>query len=310
VYFNVPKGFEMLALRLPTDAELRRSFFRRLRACFFAGASLAQHTWDVLDALSLCERGVKIPMLSGLGATETGPAMILTTPAMGRSGVVELPANGTLIKLTPVEDKLEIRARSPSITPGYWRQPELTAAAFDEEGFYCLGDAVRLIDPDDPTRGLIFDGRLSEDFKLSNGSKVSVGPLRLDLISALSPFAQDVVIAGLDADYISALIVPDVAACTRALQLANASSYEELAHNADLLKELQSRLRAHARQNRASTRRIRRAVVLPSAPSLDHGEITDKGSINQRAVLRNRVQLVTELYAPVRLAHVMDIAER
>jgi feruloyl-CoA synthase len=307
VYFNVPKGFEMLAKALLEDEELRRNFYRRLRAYFFAGASLAQHTWDALDAMSLRERGVKIPMLSGLGATETGPAMLLTTPAMGRSGVVGLPVNGSLVKLVPAEQKLEIRVRSPSVTPGYWRQPGITAAAFDDEGFYRLGDAVRLIDESDPTRGLVFDGRLSEDFKLSNGTWVSVGPLRADLIAALSPFAQDVVIAGIDTDYVAALIIPDVAACARALQLSHTPAYEEIAQNADLLKELQGRLRAHAEKNAASTRRIRRALILPSAPSLDQGEITDKGSINQRAVLRHRAELVAGLYARVRPAHVIEV---
>jgi feruloyl-CoA synthase len=296
----------MLAKALREDDDLRRGFYRRLRAYFFAGASLAQHTWDALDEMSLRERGVKIPMLSGLGATETGPAMLLTTPAMGRSGVIGLPVNGSLVKLVPTEQKLEIRVRSPSVTPGYWRQPGITAAAFDDEGFYRLGDAVRLIDESDPTRGLVFDGRLSEDFKLSNGTWVSVGPLRADLIAALSPFAQDVVIAGIDADYVAALIIPDVAACARTLQLPHTPAHEEIAQNADLLKELQGRLRAHAEKNAASTRRIRRALVLPSAPSLDYGEITDKGSINQRAVLRHRAELVSELYAPVRPAHVIE----
>ena len=167
-----------------------------------------------------------------------------------------------------------------------------------------------LIDETDPTRGLVFDGRISEDFKLSNGTWVSVGPLRAELIAALAPFAQDVIIAGLDADYVAALIVPDVAACTRKLQLLHTPSHEELAHHAGLLKELQACLRAHALSNAGSTRRIRRALLLPSALSLDHGEITDKGSINQRAVLRHRAHLVAALYAPVRLAHVIELDAR
>jgi feruloyl-CoA synthase len=198
VYFNVPKGFDMLAPHLRDDAALRKTFYRRLHAYFFAGASLAQHTWDELDAASLRELGRKTPMLSGLGATETGPSVTFTTPQMGRSGAIGLPAAGTLVKLAPVEQKLEIRVRGPAVTPGYWRQPELNSLAFDSEGFYRLGDAVRPIDPGDPTRGLLFDGRIGEDFKLGNGTWVSVGPLRAELIAALSPLAQDVVIAGLD----------------------------------------------------------------------------------------------------------------
>ncbi len=307
VYFNVPKGFEMLAQQLPQDEELRRSFYRRLRACFFAGASLAQHTWDALDANSLRERGIKTPMLSGLGATETGPSVTFTTPATGRSGVIGLPAKGSLVKLVPVEEKLEMRVRGPAVTPGYWRQAELTAAAFDDEGFYRLGDAVRLIDVRDPTRGLVFDGRIGEDFKLSNGTWVSVGPLRADLIAALSPFAQDVVIAAPNADYVAALIIPDLTACARALQVSATASHDSMAIDANLRNELHARLRAHARKNPASTRRIRRALLLPSAPSLDHGEITDKGSINQRAVLRHRVDLVAELYAPAGAAHIIEV---
>jgi feruloyl-CoA synthase len=294
VYFNVPKGFEMLAQALTADDQLRSSFYRWLRAYFFAGASLGQHTWNVLDAMSVRERGVKIPMLSGLGATETGPAVTFTTPAMGRSGVVGLPVKGSMVKLAPVEEKLEIRVRSPSVTPGYWREPALTAAAFDDEGFYRLGDAVRLIDERDPTRGLIFDGRISEDFKLSNGTWVSVGPLRAELIGALAPFAQDIVIAGHDADFLAALIVPDTAACAQV-------QYDAL------LEELRSRLRTHAERNAASTRRIRRALLLPTPPSLDHGEITDKGSINQGAVLRHREQLVAALYAPAPVENVIVV---
>ena len=152
VYFNVPKGFEMLAPHLREDAQLRRMFYRTLRAYFFAGASLAQHTWDELDAASVQELGFKVPMLSGLGATETGPSVTFTTPSMGRSGVIGLPAAGTVVKLAPVDEKLELRVRGPCVTPGYWRQPELTAQAFDSEGFYRLGDAVKLIDAEQSGR--------------------------------------------------------------------------------------------------------------------------------------------------------------
>jgi feruloyl-CoA synthase len=305
VYFNVPKGFEMLAQRLQGDDGLRRTFYRRLRAYFFAGASLAQHTWDALDACSMRELGVKTPMLAGLGATETGPSVTFTTPAMGR-GVIGLPAAGNVVKLSPVQGKLEIRVRSPSVTPGYWRQPELTARAFDDEGFYRLGDAVRLVDPAEPTRGLLFDGRIGEDFKLANGTWVSAGPLRAELIAALSPIAQDVVLAGLDADYVAALIVPDLNACAAVLELQSPVQ-GAIARDARLIEWVRQRLTAHARSNKASTRRVRRALILATPPSLDHGEITDKGSINQRAVLQHRAECVTELYADVPAAHVADV---
>jgi feruloyl-CoA synthase len=299
VYFNVPKGFEMLAPHLRDDAGFRRTFYSRLRAYFFAGASLAQHTWDELDAASIRECGVRTPMLSGLGATETGPSVTFTTPQMGRSGFIGLPAAGTTVKLAPVEEKLEIRVRGPAVTPGYWRQAELTTQAFDAEGFYRLGDAVRLVDPEDPTKGLKFDGRIGEDFKLANGSWVSVGPLRAEIIGVLAPVAQDVVIAGLDAEYLTLLVIPDVSACAALLASAVTHSCAELAGDARLVSWLRQRLNAHARVNPASTRCIRRALILPVPPSLDRGEITDKGSINQHAVLRHHAALVADLYAPV-----------
>jgi len=307
VYFNVPKGFEMLAAHLRDDSQLRTAFYRRLRAYFFAGASLAQHTWDELDASSIRELGLRTPMLSGLGATETGPSVTFTTPAMGRSGVIGLPAAGTLVKLAPVEEKLELRVRGPAVTPGYWREPALTAQAFDSEGFYRLGDAVRLIDPEDPTRGLKFDGRIGEDFKLASGTWVSVGPLRAELIAVLAPVAQDVVIAGLDSGFVTALIIPDLSACAKVLELAAPPDYSDLAAEPRLVSWLQQRLTAHARAHSASSRCVRRALILPEAPSPDRGEITDKGSINQRAVLRRHAECVAELYSPIPPAHVAVI---
>lgn len=297
VYFNVPKGFEMLAHHLHADGQLRQNFYRQLRAYFFAGAALAQHTWDALDEASVKACGVRTPMLTGLGATETGPSVTFTTPAASRSGVIGLPAMGNLVKLASVGEKLEIRVRSPSVTPGYWRQPELTAAGFDAEGFYRLGDAARLLDESDPTRGLMFDGRIGEDFKLSNGTWVSVGPLRAELVAALSPIAQDVVFAGINEDFIAALIVPDLAGCARVLALAQTPTHDALVDNPELLDLLRQRLMAHAAQNPASSRCVCRATLLPTAPSLDQGEITDKGSINQRAVLRQRSSIVASLYS-------------
>lgn len=295
LYLDVPKGFEMLAHTLEQDAALRRQFYSRLRAYFFAGAGLSQHTWDVLDALALKEQGVRIPMLSGLGATETGPSVTFTTPAMGRAGVIGLPAAGNEIKLVPVEGKLELRVRSPSVTPGYWRAPELTRAAFDEQGFYCLGDAVKLLNPEDPTAGLAFDGRIAEDFKLASGTWVSVGPLRAALIHALAPLVQDVVIAGLNQDYLTALLIPDVRACQSALD-APGLSQAELAVAGPMLERIRGQLQTFAKQHPASSTHVQRALVLSTPPSLGEGEITDKGSINQRAILRCRSGLVEGMY--------------
>jgi feruloyl-CoA synthase len=296
VYFNVPKGFDMLATHLAKDTKLRHSFYRNLQACFFAAASLSQHIWDRLDAAAVAELGQTIPVLSSLGATETGPAITFTTPSTARSGVIGLPAAGNVLKLTPCEGKLEMRVRSPSVTPGYWRQPELTEVAFDADGFYRLGDAVRPLDADDLTKGLMFDGRIAEDFKLASGTWVSVGPLRSSLIAALAPFVQDVVVAGLDRDYLAVLLVPDLRECAIQLNLTELPTYSDLWAHPVLRELLRDRLRDYAEAHPASSVRVRRAVVLPSTPSLDHGEITDKGSVNQRAVLRHRSDLITQLY--------------
>jgi feruloyl-CoA synthase len=296
VYFNVPKGFDMLAAHLAEDASLRRSFYRNLRACFFAAASLSTHIWDKLDAAAVAELGETVPVLSSLGATETGPAITFTTPTTARSGVIGLPAAGNVLKLAPCEGKLEIRVQSPSVTPGYWRQPELTETAFDDEGFYRLGDAIRLLDASDPTKGLLFDGRIAEDFKLTSGTWVSVGPLRARLIAALAPFVHDVVIAGLDRDYLTALLVPDLRECAIQLNLTEPPTYEDLRRHPVLHELLRDRLQDYGRAHTASSVRVRAAALIPSAPSLDHGEITDKGSCNQRAVLRHRSDLIAKLY--------------
>lgn len=309
VYFNVPKGFEMLSRHLRWDTQLRCVFYSRLRAYFFGGAALAQHTWDALDEAAMREVGTRIPMLAGLGATETGPSVTFTTPADGRAGLIGLPAKGNVVKLAPVEEKLELRVRGPNVTPGYWRQPELTAAAFDEEQFYRLGDAVRLFDASDPARGLVFDGRIGEDFKLSNGTWVSVGPLRAELIAALSPMAQDVVIAGLNAEYLAILIIPDLQGCGQVTGSSGTPAYEALVDDPVLLAAIQQRLSEHARRNPTSTRCVRRAMLLPTAPSLDRGEITDKGSINQRAVLSHRASCVAALYAATPQPRVMRVEQ-
>ena len=194
-------------------------------------------------------------------------------------------------------EKLELRVRSPSVTPGYWRRPELTAAAFDEEGFYRLGDSVRLLDADDATRGLTFDGRIAEDFKLASGTWVSVGPLRASLTAALAPLVQDVVIAGLNSDFLTALLIPDLRACASILRLDDEPTHAKLAAHPAMLKLLQERLSTHASNQRGSSTRVERVMLLSSAPSLDRGEITDKGSINQRAVLSHRAGDVAVMYA-------------
>ncbi len=307
VYFNVPKGFELLARKLGEDDALRHSFYQRLRACFFAGASLSQETWDALDRAALTERGRRVPILSGLGCTEASPSITFTTPGTERAGVIGLPAAGNEVKLMPVGDKLELRVRGPNVTPGYWRLPEQTAAAFDEEGYYRLGDAVRLVDPGDAARGMLFDGRIAEDFKLASGTWVSTGPLRMSLLAALAPAAQDVVIAGLDRDYIAILIVPDLPACRRIAGAGDDVARHEILANPELRKHILEVLDEHAKQNRSSSRHARRALLLDEPLSIDKGEITDKGSVNQRVVLRERDALVADLYTDPAPDHVLVV---
>lgn len=307
VYFNVPKGFELLAASLQDDAELRSTFYRRLRACFFAGASLSQQTWDALDRAAIRERGHRVPILSGLGCTEASPSITFTTPGTERAGVIGLPAAGNEVKLAPVGGKLELRVRGPNVTPGYWRLEAQTAAAFDEEGYYRLGDAVRLVDPNDARKGMLFDGRIAEDFKLASGTWVSTGPLRLALLASLAPAAQDVVIAGLDRDYIGILIVPDVHACRRIAAVGENLPLKEVLAAPALREWFIAALRRHAESNRGSSQHARRAILLDEPLSIDKGEITDKGSVNQRVVLRERDSLVTEMYAEPPPAHVLVV---
>jgi feruloyl-CoA synthase len=306
VYFNVPRGFEELVPYLRRDPELRAKFFSRVGMLCYAGAGLSQPVWDAMDELAVQACGERILWVTGLGATETAPAVTFTRSDGVRSGMIGVPVPGVEVKLAPTEEKLELRVRGPSVTPGYWRRPELTGAAFDEEGFYRMGDAVRFVDPDDPRRGLVFDGRVAEDFKLTSGTWVSVGPLRAKLIAAGAPLVQDAVIAGLNRDWIGALIFPRLEDC-RALCPgfpAKSAASEVLAQDA-VRARFQALLDALAREATGSSTRIARAIVLEAPPSIDASEITDKGSINQRAVLRTRAALVEELYADPPSARVL-----
>ena len=215
-YVNVPKGFEVLLPYLEDDAALRERFFSRLKLMFYAGAHLAQHVWEALQRHALETTGERILMLTGLGATETAPFVFMPGKEVSRAGEVGLPAPGIELKLVPLDQgRFDVRLKGPNVTPGYWRQPEETAAAFDEEGFYRLGDALRFVDPDAPEKGFVFDGRLAEDFKLSTGTWVHVGELRRAIIAQFAPLLRDAVIAGHDRDEVTALLVPDLEACRR-----------------------------------------------------------------------------------------------
>ena len=275
-YFNVPKGYEMLVPALRRDRDLARRFFSRLQIVFYAAAGLNQRIWDELQDIAVETCGEEILMVTGLGATESSPLAMATGVEGASAGRMGLPVPGVELKLAPVENKLEARLRGPNITPGYWGDPEMTRAAFDDEGFYKLGDALVPVDPARPLSGFRFDGRLTEDFKLSTGTWVSVGPLRESFLTWCAGAARDVVLAAPDRDYVGALIFP-APGVTAA--------------------ELRPLLAGFARHATGISTRIARALILDEPPSLDGGELTEKGSVNQKAVLRNRSELVEEVYA-------------
>ncbi|MGN6750913.1 MAG: AMP-binding protein, partial [Xanthobacteraceae bacterium] len=306
IYFNVPKGFEMLLPYLRNDRALREIFFSRLKILFYAGAALAQHVIDGFTELAVNTTGERILFMSSLGSTETAPAALSCNWQSERAGNIGVPLPGVTLKLIPREGKLEARLKGDNIMPGYWRAPELTADAFDDEGFYKIGDALKFADPEDPAKGLLFDGRLAEDFKLATGTWVSVGPLRAAFIAHCAPLVRDVVLAGADRDEVTALIFPDVDAC-RALvpELAPDAPLPQLLADARVRSAFSSKLASFAAAATGASGRIMRAVLLAEPASLDIGEMTDKGSINQRAVLAHRAALVEALYAEPPPPHII-----
>ena len=297
IYFNVPKGYEALIPHFHADETLRRNFFGRLKVLFYAGAGLNQETWNEMNRLAVATTGERIIFLTSLGSTETAPLALACSWDFDRPGNIGLPAPGVELKLIPNEGKLEARLRGPHVTPGYWRQDELTRAAFDEEGYYRLGDALKFVDPNNPNIGLLFDGRLAEDFKLSTGTWVSVGSLRARFIDHFAPHIRDVVFAGPDRDDIVALIFPDIEACRKLAGLPAEASPATIVDAPSLRASFAERLARLAAASPGSSTRIMRAILMAEPPSIDKGEMTDKGSINQRAVQQNRAVLVDELYA-------------
>jgi feruloyl-CoA synthase len=297
VYFNVPKGYESLLPYLRDDTALRAKFFARLHAMFFAGAALSPFVWNSLDELSVRETGARVPVLTGLGATETAPFFMSVNPRTSRSGHVGLPVPGNDAKLVPVNGKLEVRASGPNVTPGYWRQPELTRDAFDEEGFYRFGDAIKASDASDFHAGFDFDGRIAEDFKLASGTWVSVGPLRARFIAACAPLVRDVVVAGINCDELAAIVILDLDGCRLINPKLAADDVAAAASDAAVRMVFRERFEKLLAVATGSSTRITRALLFDTLLSIDRGEVTDKGSINQRAVLEHRKELIEELYA-------------
>jgi feruloyl-CoA synthase len=297
MYFNVPRGFDMIMTYLEQDDALRQRFFADLDMIFYAAAALPQNSWQRLEALSVKARGRATTMLSAWGATETSPMVTNVHFKIDHAGVIGLPAPGCEIKLVPNATKMELRVRGPNVMPGYWKQPALTEAAFDEEGFYLMGDAGRFANPDDHAQGIEFDGRIAEDFKLTSGVWVHVGALRVNALSVLTPVAQDIVVTGHDRDTVGFLIFANSAGCR--------SLCPELAADLPLAQVLvDSRVLAYVRcgleqlaSGGGSSMAAERALLMEEPPSIDAGEITDKGYINQRAVLTRRSALVKHLHA-------------
>jgi feruloyl-CoA synthase len=295
VYFNVPTGFEAIANAMKTDDGLRNTLLSRVKMFFYAGAALAQPIWDSLYESQEREIGERIVMGTGLGMTESGPFGLFVTSPNVRAGDLGVPTPGLELKLVDTDGKTEVRYRGPNITPGYWRAPNETAEAFDEEGFFKTGDAVKWIDETDVHLGLKFDGRIAEDFKLATGTFVSVGPLRGKIIAAGAPYIQDAVLTGINLKEVGAMVfttprVRELAGMPESTPLADVlAAPVVLAKFQEVVNEL-------AASSTGSANRIARMCLLSEPPTIDKGEITDKGSINQRSVLHHRADTVAALH--------------
>jgi feruloyl-CoA synthase len=309
LYLNVPRGYAALLDHLERDEELQQKFFANLDILFYAAAALPQSLWDRLEALGTKVRGRKVPFISSWGLTETAPAVTMVHFPIDRPGNIGVPGPGMAVKLAPEGDKLEIRVKGPNVMPGYFKAPEQTAKAFDEQGWLKTGDAVRFADPDDPSAGLIFDGRTAENFKLLTGTWVNVGTLRTAVIAAGAPVIEDAVVTGHDRDEIGLLIFPSLAGL-RSLcpALGPDASLRDLVQQPQVRDELARGLSRHNAQAHGSSMRISRCLLLTEPPSIDANEITDKGYLNQRAVLAKRAELVERLHAEQPGADVIVIA--
>ncbi|MGL1834512.1 feruloyl-CoA synthase [Rhodocyclaceae bacterium SMB388] len=300
VYFNVPRAYDMLVPLLREDVQLRERFFHRMNLIFYAGAALPQHLWAALEELSEQTIGTRVIMVSSWGSTETAPMCTDCHFPAVRSGVIGVPIPGTELKLLPVADKLEVRVKGPNVFPGYWKQPELSRDAFDEEGYYMIGDAVEFVDAGHPEQGLLFDGRVGEDFKLLTGTWVHVGSLRVKGIDALKPVAQDIVVTGHDLDEVGFLVFPNIPQC-RALcpGLPPDASVEEVLSNPAVVNRVRQGMAMMMQAGGGSSTYPARVMLMAEQPSVEAGEITDKGYINQRIVRTRRADLVDFLYSDV-----------
>jgi feruloyl-CoA synthase len=292
----VPAGFAALLPHQERGEALAKSYFAKLRLILYAGAALPDDLWQRLEAVALRITGERIPMTSSWGTTETAPLATAAHFPLERAGVVGIPVPGVELKLVRSGDKLEIRVRGPNITPGYWKRDDLTQAAFDEEGFYRPGDAVCFADPTDPAAGVVFDGRISEDFKLTTGTWVHVGALRVGALGAATPALQDAVVTGENRPFIGLLVWLNAAGCQTIAGAGAPSAPGDLARHAAVREHLRRAIAAW-NKGRGSSHRVERVIILDGMPSIDANEITDKGYVNQRLVLERRSAEVERLYA-------------
>jgi len=296
-YFNVPKGYDMLVSRLQQDDELRAHFFATLKMLFCAAAALRQQIADEILTMARHGSGGRVPLVTGLGSTETAPFALCAGDSDFSGGRIGVPAPGVELKLAPVGGQYEARVRGPNVTPGYWRAPDLTAAAFDDEGYYMMGDALAFFDRRDPEQGFTFQGRLSEDFKLSTGTWVRVGPLRQRFLAHFGDLVSDVVIAGHERDEVTALVFPAVPACRGLCGVdAQTRPVRDILDAGGVRAAFAERLTAFVDANSGHSTAVLRVILLEEPPSIDAQELTDKGSVNQKQVLANRAVLVEQLY--------------
>jgi len=296
IYFNVPKGYELLLPHLAADRAFSEQFFRRLEFLWYAAASMQPATWFELERLAVEAVGHRILTVSGLGMTETSPIALFGNEHASGPGVVGIPVPGVELKLIPHEDSFEVRYRGPNVTPGYWRDPVATRQAFDEQGYLRSGDLLSFIDSERPKAGLRFDGRISEDFKLTSGTKVSAGKLRLDALDALRPFANEVVVVGADRNDVRLLVFPDWEACVLTAGLHQDATPEQIASNQEVKAVFYKRLARLAAAGTGSSNRIVAALLVVVPPSGPAGELTEKGTVNSRALQRNRPELLDLLF--------------
>jgi len=297
IYFNVPAGYAALLPHLERDETFARSFFARLRLIFYSGAALPQDLWKRLEAVAVRTTSHRIPMTSSWGTTETAPLATAAHFLLDRAGNVGVPAPGVEMKLVPSGGKLEVRVRGPNITPGYWKRPDLTAAAFDAEGFYMPGDAMRFADENDAARGVMFDGRLAEDFKLTTGTWVNVGTLRVGVLAACSPVLQDAIVAGADREFVALLCWLNAGGCQKLVGEGAPTALPDLARHPAVREHVRGALVQWNAAHPGSSERVARVLLLPDAPSIDANEITDKGYVNQRLALERRAGDVARLFA-------------